>query len=319
MMESKVDHMLGIIRPDMSCLLFLNDLPFTVVSRAKKRIAAGESVTLDNILDVMRIRLKGVTVPNNAGLVALFSAGWRKGLFFDFLPLLDNKPERAYDVEATLGQYYAYLHFQQMLAMPDLVWDEFVKQGWFPFISLRQATIRPMIGAAAEGNAIDDHLDLIAADTGAALLDQRGEWKTFPALAEHYDVIEIAQKRYDEGDFVSVISILFPRIEGIMRTHFGMSGAGKATQEALLKCVTERAELPQHSQSLLLPHRFQRFLREVYFAHFDPSNPQGLSRNTVSHGVAPGNLLNKKGAVLAFLILLQIVALLPRAPSPKPS
>jgi hypothetical protein len=36
-----------------------------------------------------------------------------------------------------------------------------------------------------------------------------------------------------------------------------------------------------------------------------------LSRHTVSHGVAPKEHFNRKGAVIGFLILLQIVALLP--------
>jgi hypothetical protein len=48
------------------------------------------------------------------------------------------------------------------------------------------------------------------------------------------------------------------------------------------------------------------FLKDVYFAGFDPVSPSGLSRHTVAHGVAPSEDFNLKSGTMGFLILEQI-------------
>jgi phage tail protein X len=316
--ESTLDHMLAIVRPDQTATIYVNDLPFTIESRAKRRINAGQGVTADDIMDVTRLRLKGIVVPDDAGIVTILSAGWRKGLFFDFGPLYGKEHARTYEIEAALGHCYAYLHFQHLLAIPNAVWDEFSAQQWFPFIALKQATIRRMIALASERGSIDAALDTAAADTAALVADQLEVWKAHPILAEHQPVFKVAHERFLAGDFISAVSILYPRIEGVMRSHHVSAAVpGRATQSTLAKAVTGPTVLRPHGNSLLLPHRFLRFLEEVYFADFDPKKPNGLSRHTVSHGVAPTVSLNRKGAVLGFLILLQIMALLP-SPSKSP-
>jgi hypothetical protein len=57
---------------------------------------------------------------------------------------------------------------------------------------------------------------------------------------------------------------------------------------------------------LFLPKNFQRYLKEVYFAGFDPRNPMDLSRNTVSHGVAPVEKFSLKSSLIGLLILDQL-------------
>lgn len=311
-LESTVDHLLAIIRPDKTATVYLNDLDYSLLVRAKGAVSKGAAVTLDQILDVTRIKLNRLVIPREAGLVVILSAGWRKGLFFDLTPLTPGGPPRPFDVEATLGHYYAYLNFQHLFSMVDATWDAFTQQGWFPFIHLRQSTIRQMIAFAQSGFAIDEQLDEIAkdaADTVGARLDG---WATHPTLTSHHEFIAAAYRQFIEGDFLSATAILFPRIEGVLRTHhFADTAAPAATQGNLITSSIDRADLPPHRNSLLLPERFRRYLRDVYFAGFDPRNPRGLSRHTVSHGVAPKEHFNRKGAVIGFLILLQIVALLP--------
>jgi len=77
--------------------------------------------------------------------------------------------------------------------------------------------------------------------------------------------------------------------------HYRDPHPAKATQANLVGAVINRAELPPHPNSLLLPERFKRYLLDVYFADFNPANPSGLSRNTASHGVVPDVALNRKG------------------------
>jgi len=309
--ESCVSHMLAIVRPDETATLYVNDLPHSVEIRAKGAGKAGQAVSLDDIMDVSRIRLKGIVIPEDAGLVAIFSVGWRKGLFFDFEPLQGVR--RNYDIETALGHCYSYVAFQHLFAISDPIWNEIIRQKWFPFIALKQTTIKQMISLAGSGFSIDDLLETISAEATAMIATQIESWSSHSLLAEHYPFLKTAFERFQAEDYISSSSILFPRIEGILRTHHIAAGAiSKANQRNLAAGISGPSALRPHSNSLLLPSRFQRFLEQVYFADFDPKKPKGLSRNTVSHGVAPASALDKKGSILAFLILLQIVALLPR-------
>jgi hypothetical protein len=56
-----------------------------------------------------------------------------------------------------------------------------------------------------------------------------------------------------------------------------------------------------------MPAKFRDYLEQVYFKKWNPGDAAAhLSRHTVSHGVAPEELFNKKSAVLAVLTLLQL-------------
>jgi hypothetical protein len=83
-----VVHLLVIIRPDKSADVYMNDdLQIISQVQAKRGFRAGEPVMTDDIADVLRISFPGVELPPDAGIVFLFSAGWRKGLYYDFKPL----------------------------------------------------------------------------------------------------------------------------------------------------------------------------------------------------------------------------------------
>ena len=283
-----------------------------MLARVKRPIAAGANVTLDHILDISKLQLNGVTVPANAGVLVILSAGWRKGLYFDFTPLHRIDKPRTYDLEATLGQYYSYLLFQHLFSMTDAVLEEFFRQGWFPFIHLPHGTLRTFVEWATAGFPLDEQLGTIVPAVTETVAAQIDGWKTHPLFLNHHTLIVTAFQRYAAGDFVSAVSILLPRIEGILRDHhFAVPAAQRASQENLAASAITHAQLPCHLYSLLLPLRFRRYLEEVYFASFDPRNPSGLNRNTVAHGVAPADAFDRKGATLGFLILLQLVALLP--------
>lgn len=312
--ESMVDHMLAIIRRDRTATVYLNELSWIGTIRSKGPIQKGAEITTDAILDLVTLTPQGVDIPRDAGLVLVLSAGWRKGLFFDYGPLVGNPPrDRAYDLPTTFAAYKAYLLFTETLSLTEAMWVELIQQQWFPFIHLRQATIRSLRLALETGRAIDELLDEIETDTKTAIVARIEEWKKLPQLTAHLPVIEAALKHYNLGDYLSATCLLYPRIEGVMRSqHFVDPDAPKASQGNLIATAVAKAELPQHPYSLLLPSRFGTYLRDVYFADFNPKNPTGVSRHTVSHGVAPTNALDRKGATVGFLILLQLVTMLPR-------
>ena len=85
-----------------------------------------------------------------------------------------------------------------------------------------------------------------------------------------------------------------------------MNNSVKPNSHNLVTSITEHSEAAGNVYSLFLPKNFRRFLAEVYFAGFDPRNPVGLSRNTVSHGVAPIEDFTLKGSLIGLLILDQL-------------
>lgn len=309
---STIDHFLAIIQPNGTGTLYINELDFHIGIHPKRDLKKGDPVSLDDIADIRWMRLfhrnDVVTVPNDAGIAFLFSHGWRKGLYYDFYPLLPGKGSpRQVDIEVLFGQLYASLAFQEMLKISSDEFDRLIEQRWFPFISLKKQTINKILNHVRSGWPVDDLLDQIHEEVARGLPVERKKWEKNLSLNTDMELLNKAVDRFLEEDYISAISILFPRIEGILRSyHILQYPDQRIDQDALVESAIEKNPNVQHPNSLLLPAKFQRYLKKVFFAPFDPENPQELSRHTVAHGVAPATVFNKKGATLGFLILEQL-------------
>ena len=133
------------------------------------------------------------------------------------------------------------------------------------------------------------------------------KWALNPSFKDHLNVLKRAVDRYAEGDYISAVSILFPRIEGILRGFHGAPRSGERIgQASLMQAAIDKNPNVQHEHCLLLPAKFREYLQEEFFENFDPENPENLTRHTVAHGVAPEADFNLKGAPLGFLILQQL-------------
>jgi hypothetical protein len=154
----------AIIRPDRSATVYWNEFHPVVQVRAKGKVNKGDLVLLDHIMDIERVVLPDGLVSNDAGICYVFSFGWRKGLFFDYGPLLhgDNRRARDYDLGLTLGYCYARVLFQHLFSISDDLWSEMFSQGWFPFSYVSTDLVKAMIGRAAEKLPIDDQLNEIS-------------------------------------------------------------------------------------------------------------------------------------------------------------
>ena len=309
---STVDHFLAIIRPDATGTLYINELSFYTRMQSKREFKPGELVPFDDIADVQRMRSSHgnsvVTVPNDAGVVLLFSVGWRKGLYYDFSPLPPGKGSpRQFDLEVLFGQFYAHLAFQQRLKISGEEFEQLIEQRWFPFISLKKQIISKILNHVRSGWLVDDLLDQIHEEVARDLPIEAKKWEKNPFFKKHVQVLNRAVDRFLNSDYISAASILFPRIEGVLRSyHILQRPDQRITQDALVESAIEKNPNVQHLNSLLLPAKFQTYLKKVFFASFDPKDPQNLSRHTVAHGVTPATDFNKNGATLCFLILEQL-------------
>ena len=302
---SQIDHLLAIIQKDKTATLYINELQFGFEISVKKMGKVGQPAYVDDLADIHTLEFLGVDIPDNAGIVFIFSFEWRKGLFYDLSPLHPNSDGlRDYNINNLLGQFYAYLTLQDRIKISEDIWEKMFAQNWFPFISLSSSLIDAMI----KHTKIDDLLPRIAGEVKQSLNDWLKKWSEKSLYKEHIELLRTAAERFLASDHHSAISILYPRIEGLLRDYHRSQWTGERQAQDQLVETAVQADLSEDRPKLpLLPEKFQRYLSEVYFGNFDPNQPEGVSRNTVSHGVAPVEAFSEKASVIGFLILDQLL------------
>ena len=305
---SQIDHLLAVIRKDKTATVYINELKIIGKVLVKRAVNKGEAVSADDIGDIDSLMFEGIEIAEEASVLFLFSVGWRKGLFFDFWPTqMKDSRKRDYDLNKSLGQFYAYLMFQDFFKISESEWERLLMQGWFPFITLKKSTINDILNYNKNLWEVDELLPKIREELINSFDAKVTAWKQNYYFEGHIPFIEAAIDRYINEDYISSVSILFPRIEGLMRAfHKDVRADIKINQNSLVDSVIPSYISKQKPHSLLLPNKFRQFLIDVYFANFDPKGEIPLSRHSVSHGVASESEFSLKGATLGFLALGQV-------------
>ncbi len=306
--ESSIDNMLVIIKPDKKAIVYVNELNFVLKMMSKRNVKAGEAIFIDDIADIKSLHIDNVEIPNNAGIYFVFSKGWRKCFFFDLWPIqMVGTKNRNYDIDILFGQLYAYLHYQDLFKVSDEEWDRLFEDQWFLFATLNTNTKKQMIAHLREGWCIDDLMETIIEDLKEKLDSLIDKCRKNKYITPHIEFIEKAKEEFLEEDYISATSILYPRIEGIMREfHKEKDKKSKATQTTLVNTLIHRSDISKNDLSLLLPGRFEKYLKDVYFADFGPDTTPTLSRHSTAHGVAPKEAYSLKGTAIGFFILDQL-------------
>lgn len=309
---SMIDHLLAVILPDKTATIYVNELSFATTMRPRRAIKKGEPIFQQDILDVERLHIQNVEIPKNAGIMLLLSCGWRKGLYYDLEPLhVKEASKRDYDLELLLGQFWTYLAFQDMFKIEQATWDKLFSQQWFPFICLGYPLVKKIIGHARAGWDIDELMPEIQAETNNLFSVENNIWSNNQYFAPHKPIIEKAIERYQSKDHVSAASILYPRIEGVMRSYFSKACLTEKPSSANLsrELIQKDAE-KRHSCSLFLPDKFHQYLDNIYFANFVPGSSPDVSRHSVAHGEARADAFNLKSSTIGLLILYQMALFL---------
>ena len=303
---SQVDHLLAICHRDGKATVYLNELKQIATVRAFGRVTAGAIVTKNDIADFDRLELN-VAVPAEAGVIFVFSVGWRKGLFYDFGPIGRQDPQpREYDLDAMFGQAFCHVLFQERFSITDAEWDGLVAAKWFPFVGLGNESIDALISYVRSGWDPDEKIEEFVAAIKLRLPLMLDSWRSHSSFAPHIPILERAAERFQNDDFVSCTGLLFPRIEGILRTHHTSLGtSSRPSPENLTESAV--ASKVHNEKCLLLPHRFAAYLRNIYFANFNPVTQDiDVSRHSVAHGVATATAFNPKSALLGLLVVHQL-------------
>lgn len=313
---SQVDHMLAVCRHNGRADVYVNELEIKALVRAARKVEAGQGLTKDDLADLERLEF-GVSIPDDAGFLFVFSIGWRKGLFYDFGPVCgpDAKP-REYDVATLLARVYGHLLFQERFSISDAEWKSLFEAQWFPFTGLSNGLTDALINHIRSGWDPDEILEDIVAEIKGRTSEMLKSWCSHSALQPHMALLQHAVERFQAGDMMSCTALLFPRIEGIMRTHHQKQAARTGYSQRILiqSAVSSKVD---NDLSLLLPHRFASYLQDVYFSHFKPDAQDiDVSRNSVGHGVAASENFNQKSAVIGILTVHQLFYFLETSRTP---
>ncbi len=312
---SRVDHMLVHFNKHGKGLAYLNELEIFAQARLRKSVKKGEALYRDDIVGYQEVRFEGVNVPEDHAVLVILSSGWRKLLYFDFGTMHPEVEKRNYDLWSLLGTLYNYLMFQEVLSLTDESWELLIHNGWFPFVGIGSKNFNSLMGCLREGLSGDEVLPAVHSDLSERLPEMLKTWETSEILEDHVPLLKSAIDRFKAEDWISCNSILYPRIEGILRALAKMTGSARYGQSELSSAPSKMAGDRFAQQSRILPHKFNDYLRDVYFKNFDPDDPKDISRHTVGHGVAPANSFNQKAATVGLLIIEQLVYHLP--PKPK--
>ena len=173
-------------------------------------------------------------------------------------------------------------------------------------MGLRNETIDTLICRIRSGWDPDEMLDEIVSEIKSRLPRMLDSWRSKSSFLPHMTILERAVERFQNDDPLSCTGLLFPRIEGILRTqHTSLDTPAQPSPNNLTElAVVSKIENPK---SLLLPHRFAKYLKDIYFADFDPNATDiEVSRHSVGHGVATASKFNQKSAVIGLLTVHQL-------------
>lgn len=311
---STLDHLIAIIRRDNSAKVYANECSVRAQVRLGRRIEQDEEIYENDIIDIGSLNFDGVIFPPDAGVVCLFSSMWRKGLFFDLRPLHAPFAGREFDVGEMLGACMSRMIHQDMFTLTDEDWEFLFAQQWFPFATLSRSLRRNFVGRAKRRTDMTCLVPQVSAYVRNMLPHIRVRWPESPILRPHLSLLLHALDRFDEDDYVSCTAILFPRIEGVLRTaHEALGRSDRPTSGVLSDVAVEGKRAELHEYSWMMPTRFEDYMRRVYFAGFDPQQPAKPSRHSVAHGVASADDFNAKSACVTILALDQVFFLLPSA------
>lgn len=303
---SMIDHLLVVLHKGGVCDVYINELQIIALIKPTREIHNNDVVYESDFAEIYDLKFNGVDIANDCGVIVILSHGWRKGLFFDLMPLAhDNKP-REYNISSVLANCYGYLYFQDLYKISESVWNELFSQQWFPFIGLSKNVVQALVSKANDKWSCDEILADVSRNVRETIESKTKDWETSGVFGEHMFFISRAIERFLNGDYISATSILYTRIEGILRSFNCLIGNESNRQKDLSKAPLVMSKIPEHKYSRLLPDKFVKYLEEVYFASFTPNQPSNISRNSVGHGVANAEVFSEKSAVIGILIIEQL-------------
>jgi hypothetical protein len=316
----QVGNMLVVLGPKNTFIYADGNLPMIMQARPKRSWKAGESVFRDDIAGIDVLDFPNLQPPEDVGFLLLLSVGWRRGMCFDLRPLSPDHPAPSSDafdaVKRMGGMVLAHLWFTERFLLSPDDWAKILAAGWFPFVFLPHDRWQDIFGAIQNGWDLSGSEQKIHDLWLAGCDDRLAVWRANVHFASHVDFLDRAIRAYKDGDWLTVVSLAAPRVEGLLRRAFGAWGK----QREVLDKLAESVERQEHARSLLFPDRLRQYFEKVFFRFVqfsDPDLPQ--TRHTLAHGLVEAGKLTRKEALTLLLLIDHILYCMPLDDGAKPA
>jgi len=314
-----VDRVLLVISPTETYVYLNERLPVLGRMRVKRSCKAGQPLLRDDIAGIEELDFPGIQPPDECGLMLLVSAGWRKGMCFDFRALDPTSGVSAAESYAAAkkigGMLLAHLWFTEKFLLLPEDWDLILKNGWFPFILLPHGLWEGLFQAIKAGRDTARSEEEIHKLFLKCCSERVLSWRANRHFAGHMDFLERAVTAYKAGDWLTVVSVAAPRVEGLLRQAFGAWGQQGDVFDVFAKDLAGR----EHSRSLLFPDRLRQYFEQVFyrFTKFDQADLPA-TRHTLVHGLVESSKLTRKEALTLLLLVDHILYCMPESKQDPP-
>jgi hypothetical protein len=299
---SYVDRLFAVFRPKQTTVYVNRMFEYAVAARAKRLVEPGTVLPQEDIVGFEKVIFYGVNVPKDAGVLVLLSQGWRKAFFFDFRPLLPSPWRQLidYDLEIVAAQMLSHLWYTKYFLLSKEDWDKIIASGWFPFVFLVGKLWDGLFDCIRHGSDLKYEEDRIHVAFSNAMDENLKSWCKKAALTNEAEILRRAVDAYKREDWISTISLLSPRIEGILNRALNWPG----TVRKLMDALTKHIQGSTHQRSLLFPERLRQYLQETFFQRVDFQHDDStLNRHTVAHGVAAPHAMTREKAMKLLLLV----------------
>jgi len=209
----------------------------------------------------------------------------------------------------------AHLWFTERFLLSPDDWTKILAAGWFPFVFLPHNRWEDIFVSIQNGWELSDSEQKIHELWITACDDRLASWRANAHFAAHVDFLDRAVRAYKDSDWLTVISVAAPRVEGLLRRAFGAWGHQR---EAIDK-LAENIERQEHAKSLLFPDRLKQYFEKVFFRFVQFSDSDlPHTRHTLAHGLVEPNKLTRKEALTLLLLIDHILYCMPLPEGAKP-
>jgi hypothetical protein len=230
-------------------------------------VLLGEGFRPENTYDLAGLELDGLQAGRDGFFWVVPEPGGH-ALYFNLLPLLDHRLPEEQEAELhraildTMAQEYLRAFFRRGFDADAEVRQRLAQEGWVPSPLLLPDPWLEMVDSFTRGEP--DVTDLAAAafpsERAEAVLDL---WCRDQPFTADRPFLERGIERYFAGDYISAVSVMLPRIEGIMNAVRRDAGlrAENSVRQALttldslssgpLKGRWLRSEVLQHFESFV--------------------------------------------------------------------
>lgn len=303
---SSIDNSLIFIGADNKAKVYIN-VPALADLISKGKIERGSVVTTEDIADIRKINFPGIQIESNSGVIYIFSQGWMRGLYFDFMPIQPQSTYKTGDLESLFASLHSYLLFPEVYRIEPQVREQMFNSGWFPFIRILGWRFKKIYEAIKYDFLLEEEaIKVVESFDDKSIRKMLDAWMTKDLFRKHETFIKKGIEEFIERDYISAIHILYPRIEGLMRYIY----LGEKEKPILMRLVDKLTTITKEKSvnyNLYFPDDFSDYLKQFYFSSFDLDKGEiDLSRHSLAHGVARVEDFSKIGAFQAILILDQI-------------